>query len=137
MTRILGIDYGKKRVGIALSDDKGMMAFPKAVLPNDNYLFTSVMDLVRAHGVGTVVVGESKDFQMRDNSIMSKARAFADELKRDGGVVVVYEPELLTSHQAAQTGHALGKSDMIDASAASIILQSYIDRTMEENGNRK
>ncbi len=134
MTRLLGIDYGKKRVGIALSDDKGLMAFPKAVLPNDNYLMTSVKDLIKAHEVGTVVVGESKDYAMKDNAIMAKARQFVDELKRDLDIVVEYEPELLTSHQAA---HFQGKTAMIDAAAASIILQSYIDKTMEERGNRK
>lgn len=133
--RLIGIDYGKKRVGIALSDDKGLMAFPKAVLPNDNYLMTEVKDLIKAHKVGTVIVGESKDYTMKDNAIMVKARAFVDELKRDmQDIEIVYETEILTSHQAA---HFQGKTDMIDASAASIILQSYIDKTMEERGNRK
>ncbi|HVU06468.1 MAG TPA: Holliday junction resolvase RuvX [Candidatus Paceibacterota bacterium] len=130
--RILGIDYGKKRVGIAISDDKAMMAFPKAVLPNDNYLMRELKDLIKGHGIGTAVVGESKDFGMKDNPIMADVRRFVAELEREAGVVVVYEPELLSSHQAAQVGHTLGKSgktDMIDASAASIILQSYIDRT--------
>lgn len=131
--RLLGIDYGKKRVGIALSDDKGLMAFPKAVLPNDNFLLGSVKELVKGHGVGTIVVGDSKNYAMRDNAIMAKAREFASELEQDLGVTVVYEPEILTSHQAA---HFQGKTDMIDASAASIILQSYIDKTMEERGNR-
>lgn len=126
--RLLGIDYGKKRVGIALSDDKGMMAFPKAVLPNDNFLVTSIGEMVRGHDVKTIVIGESKDYKMNDNPIMSKLRLFADELGRETGIVVVYEPELLTSHQAAQAVHISGKTDMIDASAASIILQSYIDR---------
>lgn len=123
--RLLGIDYGKKRVGIALSDDKGMMAFPKAVLPNDNFLIRDIKELIDGHGVETVVIGESKDFKMVDNPIMSQIKMFKDELARATGVAVVYEPELLTSHQAA---HFQGKTDMIDASAASIILQSYIDR---------
>ena len=123
--RLLGIDYGKKRVGIAISDDKGMMAFPKAVLPNDNFLVSEIGDLVRGHNVETIVIGESKDYKMNDNPIMSKLRLFADELTRNTGIEIVYEPEILTSHQAA---HFQGKTDMIDASAASIILQSYIDR---------
>ncbi|HVT75163.1 MAG TPA: Holliday junction resolvase RuvX [Candidatus Paceibacterota bacterium] len=126
--RLIGIDYGKKRVGVAISDDKGMMAFPKAVLPNDNYLMTELRSLIKAHHIVTAVVGESKDFGMRDNPIMQDVRRFAAELEREAGVVVIYEPELLSSHQAAQVGHTLGKTDMIDASAASIILQSYIDR---------
>jgi putative holliday junction resolvase len=124
--RLLGIDYGRKNIGIAISDDKGMMAFPKAVLPNDKFLFTEIKNLVAGHQVSTIVVGESKDYNMIDNPIMSKVRRFVDELKRDLDVVVVYEPELLSSHQAA---HFQGKTDMIDAAAASIILQSYIDRT--------
>lgn len=123
--RLLGIDFGSKKVGIALSDDKGMMAFPKAVLPNDNFLVRDIADMVRSHGVDTIVMGESKDYKMNANPIMSKIRLFADELERATGIVVIYEPELLTSHQAA---HFQGKTDMIDASAASIILQSYIDR---------
>lgn len=127
--RLLGIDYGSKKVGIALSDDKGMMAFPKAVLPNDNFLMTEVKNLITGHGVSTVVIGESQDYQMKDNPIMKKARAFADELSRDVDIDVVFEPELLSSHQAT---HFQGKTAMIDASAASIILQSFIDRKKKD-----
>jgi putative Holliday junction resolvase len=123
--RLLGIDYGAKKVGIALSDDKGLMAFPKAVLPNDNFLMTEVKALIKGHDVSLVVLGESKDYKMKENLIMSKVHAFKRELETDTGVEVIYEPELLSSHQAA---HFQGKTDMIDASAASIILQSYIDR---------
>jgi len=135
--RLLGIDYGKKRVGLALSDDKGLMAFPKAVLPNDNFLMREIRDLVKGHGVTKIVVGESKDFKMNENPIMSKIKAFVVELEQDTGLDVVYEPEILSSHQAmqfpgkyisGQAGPVSGKKDMIDASAAAIILQSYIDR---------
>ncbi|MDE1874633.1 MAG: Holliday junction resolvase RuvX [Patescibacteria group bacterium] len=130
--RLLGIDYGKKKVGLALSDDKGLLAFPKAVLPNDKFLVSEIADLVRGHGVETIVMGESRDYEMNLNPIMSRIKPFADELERATGIVVVYEPEILTSHQAA---HFQGKTDMIDASAASIILQSYIDRHTNESGD--
>ncbi len=132
--RLIGIDFGKKRVGIAISDDKGLMAFPRAVMPNDNFLVSEIANLVKSQGIETIVLGESKDFKMMDNPIMSKIRMFADELERATGIAVTYEPELLTSHQAA---HFQGKNEMTDASAAAIILQSYIDRRMEELGNRK
>lgn len=131
--RLLGIDYGKKRVGVALTDDKGLMAFPKAVLPNDNFLVTELRDMVKNQGVSVIVLGESKDFKMIDNPIMSQIKMFKDELERATGLEVFYEPEMLSSHQAT---HFQGKNVMIDASAAAIILQSYIDRTMEEQGNR-
>lgn len=128
--RILGIDYGKKRVGIAITDDKGMMAFPKAVLPNDNFLFGEIKSLVLGHKIEKIILGESRDYQMNENPIMSRIKAFKDELERDLGVEVIYEPEILSSHQAA---HFQGKTAMIDASAASIILQSYIDRIKNKN----
>jgi len=127
--RLLGIDYGEKRVGIALSDDRGMMAFPKAVLPNDKFLMTEIKSLISGHGITTVVIGESQDYKMKDNPIMKKIRAFADELKRDLDVEVVFETELLSSHQAT---HFQGKHAMIDASAASIILQSFIDKKKKD-----
>jgi putative Holliday junction resolvase len=123
--RLLGIDFGKRRIGIAISDDKGMMAFPKAVLPNDNFLVTEIRDLVKGHDIETIIIGESRDYKMNENPIMSKIKLFVNELELATGVKVTYEPELLTSHQAA---HFQGKTDMIDAAAASIILQSYIDR---------
>ncbi len=132
--RLLGIDYGKKRVGLALSDDKCMMAFPKAVLPNDNYLVSEIASLVKNQDVSRIILGESKDFKMVDNPIMSQIRMFKDQLALATGIEVIYEPEVLSSHQAAQIQ---GKNAMIDASAATIVLQSYIDRTMEERGNRR
>lgn len=132
--RLLGIDYGKKRVGIALTDDKGFMAFPKAVLPNNNFLITEIADIVVAQGVSRIIIGESKDFKMIDNPIMSQIKMFKDQLELATKVEVFYEPEMLSSHQAT---HFQGKNAMIDASAATIILQSYIDRTMEAQGHRK
>lgn len=123
--RLLGIDYGTKKVGLAISDDQGMMAFPKAVLPNNNFLMRDVKELVAGHGIKTIVIGESNDYKMNANPIMVKAKLFAKQLEQETGAKVVYEPELLTSHQAS---HFQGKTDMIDAAAASIILQSYIDR---------
>ena len=127
--RLLGIDFGEKRVGIALSDDRGMMAFPKAVLPNNNFLMTEIKTLIKNHDIYTVIIGESQDYKMKDNPIMKKIRAFADELKRDTDVEIVFETELLSSHQAT---HFLGKTAMIDASAASIILQSFIDKKKKD-----
>ena len=128
--RLLGIDYGKRRVGIAITDDKGMMAFPKAVLPNDNFLFTEIKNLVTGHKIEKIILGESKDYKMNENPIMSRIKAFKDELERGLGIEIIYEPELLSSHQAA---HFQGKTDMLDAAAASIILQSYIDRIKNQS----
>lgn len=121
----MGIDFGSKRVGIALSDEEGKFAIPKAVLPNDRYLFTEIKRMCEAYGVTQIVMGESKDFKGNENVIMKDIKFFKGELERDLGLPVYFEPEFLTSHQAAQTQ---GNSPLLDASAAALILQSFLDR---------
>ena len=127
--KYLGIDYGSKRIGVAMSDDGGNMAFPKAVIPNNRHLMVELSNLIKNHKIEKVIVGESKDFNMEDNPIFKDARFFASELARETGVSVEFEPEYLTSHQAGRTNFELsGGNAMLDASAAAIILQSFLDK---------
>jgi len=93
--RYLGIDYGTKRVGVALSDEGGTIALPHAVLPNDGKLLREVVRIARDREA-EVVVGESKDYQMRDNRVMAEAREFADELAKSG-LTIYWHPEFMTS----------------------------------------
>jgi putative holliday junction resolvase len=122
--RILGIDYGEKRVGVAITDDKSMMAFPHSVVVNTKELVKEISDIARENKISTIVIGESRNYKGEANRIMERVEIFAKGLK-ESGFEVVYEPEILSSHQAA---HFQGKTDKLDASAASIILQSYLDR---------
>ncbi len=126
--RLLGIDYGSKRIGLALSDDKGLMAFPHSVVPNDKNILVAIGEIVRRSDVRVIVVGDSKDYKGEPNKIMLHVNPFVVELRKLG-YKVMFELELLTSHQAA---HFQGKTAMTDASAASIILQSYIDRNKDK-----
>ncbi len=120
----MGIDYGTKRVGVALSDEGGRLAFPHAVVPNTPELVSTLVSLCQEKNVGLVVVGESTDFAGKDNPLMEHITPFVETLQRETGLSVVLHPEFLSSHQAV---HIQGKNDMLDASAASIVLQSYID----------
>lgn len=144
--RLLGVDYGEKRVGIALSDESQTIAMPLAILPNDRTLFREFKSIVQARNVRAVVMGDSKDFRGNDNPIMKMARAFKAEIERDLQLDVFLEPEFLTTHQAHRQvrdygdkagggstfgGGGSGETSagaFVDASAAAIILQSYLDR---------
>jgi len=126
--RYLGIDFGEKRVGIAISDEEGKIAFPTIVLVNDKDLLKHIVDLCMKNSVEIVVMGESRDFQGQINAIMWKIEGFRKQLETIG-YQVVYEPEFMTSIQATRV---TGENDMLDASAAAIILQSYLDK---ENKN--
>ena len=121
----MGIDFGTKRIGVALSDENCEMAFPLEVVKNDSRAVSVVTELAKKNGVTLFVIGESKDFLMKDNPIMEQIRDFEKVLFAETNIEMTYEPEFLTSHQAQ---HLQGKNELIDASAATIILQSYLDR---------
>lgn len=123
--RYLGIDFGEKRVGIALSDEDGKIAFPNVVLVNDGDLIKNIVDLCMKNAVEVVVMGESRDYKGQINSIMWKIEGFKKQLEMIG-FKVVFEPEFMTSVQASQI---TGENKMLDASAAAIILQSYLNRS--------
>lgn len=124
MGKYIGIDYGTKRVGIAVSDDSGAIAFPRITLANDATLLPAILALIKEERIGVAVVGESKDKDGKDNPVMAAARAFAKELERAAGVELHFEPEYYSSVEARK-----GVSDtLIDAKAAAVILNRYLER---------
>ena len=122
--RYIGIDYGSKRIGVAVSDEAGRFALPREVLPNDAKLTEKISFLISETGAAEIVVGESKDYKGKDNVIMEKIVPFKKELEKLG-VAVHMEPEFMTS-VAAQRFQ--GKNEFHDASAAALILQSFLDK---------
>ena len=121
----LGIDYGTKKVGFALSDTTDTIATPHTVLSNDEQLVQRVVQRCREEDVSRVVVGASTDLRGRDNPVMSGIRSFTNALKAQLEVPVILEPEFFTTAQAARIRE---NREQIDASAAALILQSYLDR---------
>ena len=128
--RLLGIDFGSKRVGVAVSDDSGTIAQPLVVLKNSRKLLTEIETIIKEQKVEAIVVGESKNFKGVDNAVMPEIREFKKSLESACSVPVVFELEFLTSHQAQ---YFQGKHDLLDASAAALILQSYLDRKNNQN----
>ena len=128
--RYLGIDFGTKKVGLALSDEAGTMGFPHGILPNNGRLIDEVLDLINRKGVGAVVMGESRDFSGAENPVAKDAKAFAYLLERRSGLSIAFEPELFTTQEARRgpEGERTG-GGAVDASAAALILTSYLSRT--------
>lgn len=132
--RILGIDYGKKRVGLALSDERQKIAMPLAILENGKALLPAIVRIAGERGVGKIVVGESKDFAGTPNPLMKAIGEFKKNLEEVTALPVMYEPEFMTSSEAARRpgkfpkSRALQRRVALDAKAATIILQSYLDK---------
>jgi putative Holliday junction resolvase len=122
--KILGVDYGSKRVGVAITDDEATMAFPKLVLQNDKNLIENFKKIIEENDIKKVVLGESKNFKMIDNEIMKEIIDFREVLEKELNVDVIMYSEIYSS---AQAEFFQGKTKMIDASAAAIILQSYLE----------
>jgi putative holliday junction resolvase len=123
--KYIGIDYGTKRVGIALSDDNGKIAFPKSILENNPKLLENLKKLILENSVNKIVIGESKNYKMEDNEIMTEILDLKKVLEAELDMDVDLNPEFLSSMEARNVS---GKSEMIDASAAAIILQDYLDK---------
>ena len=122
--RYLGIDFGSKRIGIAISDESGIFSFPLMVLKNSSDLIKEIKDVCEENNVKEVIVGESRDFSMKENEIMKDIKIFIGDLKNKIDIPIYTHPEFLTSSEAKQIQ---GENDMLDASAAAIILKSYLD----------
>ena len=123
--KYLGIDYGEKNVGIAISDIEGKVAFPKIVLENNADLKEKILDICKEFEIEAIIIGESKDYKGEDNKINPKIIAFKKKLIGVLKLPVILEPEFMSSMQVEKT---FGKTDMLDASAASIILQTFLDK---------
>jgi putative Holliday junction resolvase len=126
----MGIDYGTKRVGIALSDDKELMAFPYTVLPNSVSLMKEIEKIVKKENVGQIIIGHSLGRDGLPNKIHKQVEEFIQDITLQLGLPVELEPEQYTTQEAVRIQ---GRNEMTDASAASIILNTYIIR----NKNKK
>ncbi len=131
MGRILGIDYGTKRIGIAISDEGRQFAMPLTVIGHSPELGSEIEKIALDNEAKEIVLGESRDYKGKPNKILLDSMEFKDDLE-SRGFTVTFEPEFMTSVQAERFQ---GKTEMSDASAAALILQSYLDRNKEEISN--
>ena len=121
--RLMAIDYGGKRVGIASTDETGGFALPRAVWPNDETLLDKILKLKVEEKIEKIIIGESKNLDGGVNPIQKEIARFKSELeKRD--VEVVFHPEVFTTLEARRLQ---GSTEMTDASAAALILKSFLD----------
>lgn len=123
--KLLGIDYGTKKVGIAVSNDDGTMAFPREVMKNDADLLKRLVTLIEKEKIEKIVIGHSLNTDGSDNKIQEAINELMTDLTLETGLPVDLEPEQYTSKEAERIQ---GRTDMTDASAATIILNSYITK---------
>ncbi len=132
--RAAGIDFGKVRVGVAVSDELGLMAHPRPYLDGRNIkqLFASLAELRDAEGIELFVVGLPRTLDGREGPSARRVRNFARLVEEKLGVRVQLVDEWLSTKEAAGRLQASGLDtrrarERVDSAAAAILLQSWLD----------
>ena len=135
--RILALDYGTRRIGLALSDTTGTLATPLTTLTRragKRPPIARILELARHHGVGRLVVGLPLDPDGGEDSWTAEVRDFGRRLGDRSGLPVHFIDEAYSSAEAEARIRSIGltrkqKEDKarIDAAAAAIILQDWLD----------
>ena len=138
--RALAIDYGERRIGLALSDATGLLASPWKQMPNDANVGAAarrLADEVRRlqaedDGLAAVVIGLPRRLDGSANDQTARVQKLAELLTREIPVPITLQDERLTSHEAdellARREHDWRKrKNDVDALAAALILQDYLD----------
>jgi len=135
-TRILGIDYGSKRIGIAVSDPLNIIARGVTVLPNTPKMIEEIKRMAEEFGVEKIVVGIPYNLKGRKDSMAEEVEGFIRLLASELKVEIVRQDERFTSRTARQTLLEMNVGKMkrrskgrIDEMASALILQGYLDRT--------
>lgn len=136
----MGLDYGSKRIGVAVSDEGGTMAFPLGTVAAGPKALSELALLAKENAVAQLVLGESRNLDGSANAVQEDIEQFKKDIEELSGLPVVYEREFFTSALAARqfapdgSRKANPSHDKLDASAAALILQGYLDKIKNNGG---
>lgn len=134
--RILAIDYGRKRLGLALSDELQMTAKPLLILVRTNRRNDRrrLSEICRKHGVARILVGHPLHITGEAGEMAEETALFAARLQKDLGIEVELADERLTTWEAEQIvagrKSLVRKKPYVDDVAAAVLLREYLDRSL-------
>ena len=142
----MGLDVGERRIGVAVSDVSGTLARPVKVLRTTGLdgdalqvSLAEVAHLAADAGLDAIVVGLPRRLDGSPNDMTPRVARFADRLRDRAGLAVILQDERLTSAEAesrlaARDRNWRSRKDRLDAAAAAIILQDYLDSRASGTG---
>lgn len=122
--KYLGIDYGTKQIGLALSDSEGKMAFPKETVLNNDQLLSFLQKYIKENKVEAVVMGASYGQNQEPNPIMKEIFELKKTIEEMGTDVFLEREDFSSMH----AGLLAENRENLDASAAAIILERFLAR---------
>jgi putative Holliday junction resolvase len=142
--KVLGIDFGEKRIGLAISDPEGRMAVPLTTLVrrDDRSAMAAIAEIVRREGIGRLVLGEPVRLDGTRGPAAARVRRFGNRLAASTALPLTFVDESLTSVEAAARLRAAGidprrAPERIDSAAAQILLQEDLDRGGPRTGGEQ
>ena len=134
--KIMGLDYGEARTGVALSDELGMMAHGLESIEhkgNDKKLLERICEIIKVNKVSKIVIGYPLNMNATKGPRVEKTDAFIKKLEKETGLPVEKIDERLTTVAAHKTMTLLGvsaekKKKIVDTISAEYILQMYLDK---------
>ena len=123
--KYLGIDYGAKRIGVAVSNNEGTIAFPRETVENDARMFAKLAQIIADEKIQSIIVGDTRSYSNLANPVTKDAEAFGERLRKETSLPVNLVGEAGSSIEASR--YAPEDSGHSDGAAAAIILQRYID----------
>lgn len=126
MKKYLGIDYGSKKIGIAISDEEGKFAFPFSIIQNKDKekSLKNILNLLEEKKIKDIVMGESLNLKGQENKIFKEVKDFAELLKTKTSTKIYFEKEWLSTIEARRFDDRKNADD----GAAAIILQRFLDK---------
>ena len=138
MAKLLGIDYGDTRIGIAVAEIEIGIAHPHSVIESDDKAVGEIANIIREEGIKKLIIGLPKNMNGTEGNQAAATRLFAEKLSVTPGIEIVFQDERLSSKQAEDILIKLDKSRdarkaEADAHQAAIILQTYLDSLGDGN----
>jgi len=137
VSRCLGIDFGTRRIGLALSDPTGTLASPLPFLENSSprEVLAGLQEMIQTHGVKTIVIGLPRNMDGTYGPSAQKVREFITQIQPHLSAEIIPQDERLTTAQASRDLSQMGLSQKdlrkkVDSSSAALILQQFLDRTL-------
>jgi putative holliday junction resolvase len=130
--RLMGIDFGEIRIGIALSDPLQIISQPFLVIPNNDNTISEIQNIIKTEEVEKIILGLPVNLDGEDTKKTLEVREFAELLKSNVDIPVIFWDERYTSVEANEELKKMGYSiiesrKVIDKVAASIILKNYME----------
>lgn len=136
--KYLGIDYGTKKIGLAVSDIQGTMAFPYMLLKNEAHPLEKIISIIEKEHIDHIVIGYSVDNTGKENTVMKYVHEFKEKLENAIALPVSFQKEFMTSVFARQDFNGKSKNNARqvkqkktgddDMAAAVLILQRFLEK---------